>query len=240
MDDELDTLQAAAVERHLAGCDNCNAALTVQRALRDTLRSKAPYHRASGELRARIISATAGPAPVTPSVSYRRHEWLRWATPLAAGLVLTIALNFGLETHRRDRHVAEEILDAHVRSLMVDHLEDVPSTDQHTVKPWFADKLPFSPPVRDLAGEGFPLVGGRLDYLEHHPAAALVYKHRLHVINLFIWPAQAPLAAAMSKQTHSGFNLIRWHSGGMEFAAVSDLNDDELEEFARLIRQGSA
>jgi anti-sigma factor RsiW len=139
--------------------------------------------------------------------------------------------------------LGDSITDAHLRSLMGPHLADVASTDQHTVKPWFAGKLDFSPPVVDLAGDGIPLTGGRLDYLAGHPVAALVYRAGPHVINLFIWPeqdAKTPTASPPTPPqalTRRGYNLVHWRQDGMQAWAVSDLNGAELQAFAALARQ---
>lgn len=246
VDGELNSLQAAALERHLESCGTCKSALDEARALREAVRARAPYHRAPEGLLARLTAQTSGQRPVTASNSIpasstaRRRAWQRWSLPLAASLAIAVAVDSGLQWRRAGDRLAGEVLDAHVRSLMADHLADVPSTDQHTVKPWFADKLDFSPPVRDLAGDGFPLSGGRLDFIDHHPAAALVYRHRLHVINVFVWPATEDSILTPATQTRDGFNLVHWRSGGMELWAVSDLNVGELNQFARLLLPGAS
>ena len=119
---------------------------------------------------------------------------------------------------------------------MGEHLFDVRSSDQHTVKPWFLGKLDFSPPVDDLAPRGFPLVGGRLDYLAGRPVAALVYQRRQHIINLFVLPASDTVAASTDARTVRGFHVRHWIRGGMAFWAVSDLNDAELDQFVGMFR----
>jgi anti-sigma factor RsiW len=136
-----------------------------------------------------------------------------------------------------DEHVLQDIIAGHVRSLMASHLTDVLSADQHTVKPWFEGHVDFAPPVPDLTAQGFPLVGGRLDYLDNRPVAALVYKRQQHVINLFVWPAPSGAVRPESGVTHQGYNLVQWTTAGMTYWAISTLNAPEMEVFAREIRQ---
>ena len=160
----------------------------------------------------------------------------RWMA-IAASLLLVASLSWNLvllrsHTDRRDL-VAENVLSAHLRSLNGTHLLDVPSSDQHTVKPWFAGKLDFSPPVKDLAD--FPLLGGRLEYFQGHPAAALIYGRHAHVINLFVWPSST--ASPESTQTLSGYHLQSWSADGMVFWAVSDVNESELAQFVSAYRR---
>ncbi|MBA3356983.1 MAG: anti-sigma factor [Pyrinomonadaceae bacterium] len=119
---------------------------------------------------------------------------------------------------------------------MANHLTDVPSSDQHTVKPWFDGKLDFAPPVTDLTAQGFPLVGGRLDYISNRPVAALVYQRRQHFINLFIWLSTNDSESGNKIMTRQGYNLIRWNQSGMTYWAVSDLNLNELQEFAQAVQ----
>jgi anti-sigma factor RsiW len=187
----------------------------------------APYYDAPGGLERKVRDSLR-------QESAHAMPWRGLA--IAACLLLGVSLlaNLALLRSRVDAQqlLAVNVLSAHLRSLAGTHLLDVPSSDHHTVKPWFAGKLSFSPPVKDF--DGFPLLGGRLEYLDGHPAAALVYGRRLHTINLFIWPAATPAAAAM--QTLDGYHLQRWWSDGMAFWAVSDLDAAELSRFASLYR----
>ena len=151
----------------------------------------------------------------------------------AASLVLVgLGLWRTVPAWRNDVAEREQVLDAHLRSLQLTHLTDVASTDQHTVKPWFVGKLDFAPAVVDLASEGFPLVGGRLDVVGGRSVAALVYGRRKHVINVFVWPSEGSDAVARSG-AERGYTWIRWTRGGMRFWAVSDVAASDLEEFAR-------
>ena len=136
--------------------------------------------------------------------------------------------------------VAREVLTSHLRSLMPGHLMDVISTDQHTVKPWFDGRIDFSPPVNDFAADGFRLVGGRLDYLDGRPVAALVYQRRKHIVNVFVWPASDGSQSAVESTAHDGYNLLHWRRGGMNYWMASDLNAQEMRDFAHLLRGESA
>jgi anti-sigma factor RsiW len=158
-------------------------------------------------------------------------SWLRarTAVPFGAGFALAACLVLLLAIPR-DRTLPDELVSDHIRALQPGHLMDVVSTDQHTVKPWFDGRLDFAPPVNDLAPQGFPLTGGRLDYVAGRQAAVLIYQRRQHIINLFVWPERggpAPLSTS-----RNGYNIVRWNQNGMTFWAISDLGANELAEFA--------
>jgi len=160
----------------------------------------------------------------------------RWIA-IAASILLAVSAvwNFTLLRSRvaSRQLLAENVLSAHLRSLNGTHLLDVPSTDQHTVKPWFAGKLDFSPPVKEV--DGFPLLGGRIEYFDGHSAAALVYGRRAHIVNLFVWPSAT--STPESSQTRNGYQMRTWSANGMTFWAVSDLNGAELADFVALYRR---
>jgi len=242
LDDELDPVASRAVAHHLESCPSCSAAIDRQRKLSESLRHDLEYHRAPDLLRARVVRdvraaagrerARAGPA--APS-------W-RWLSA-AAAVIAVVGGTWVLAIMPRvlgDDATAREAVSGHIRSLMANHLTDVASTDQHTVKPWFAGKLDYSPPVTDFAAAGYPLVGGRLDYLQGRPVAALVYLHRKHIINAFVWPeasAHEQLAPAVTQQ---GYHVIHGVHAGMKYWVVSDLNEEELAVFARMFVAPSA
>jgi len=153
--------------------------------------------------------------------------------PITAGaLVILLALIF---LPPRDQRLAEEVVSSHVRSLMANHLTDVESSDQHTVKPWFDGKVDFAPTVTNLTEHGFPLIGGRLDYLHGRPVAAEVYQRNKHKINLFVWPATRNRITMKKVSVEKGYNVISWEAAGMNYSTVSDLNPTELREFADLL-----
>jgi anti-sigma factor RsiW len=217
LDGELDPLRSADMDAHLLVCQGCAAAMERQGALKQ-LFVQAPYYRASDELRQRVM----------PRKAFRLPQWL----PVAASIAV---LGFVLWRvgPTPSSGIEGELVAAHVRSLQANHLMDVISTDRHTVKPWFAGKLDFAPTVEDLSQQGFPLAGGRLDYLNGRPVAALVYKRRQHTINVFTWPGAAG-ESTPRLQSLQGYNVAHWTHGGMQWWAVSDLSGDELKLFVQL------
>lgn len=203
------------------------------------IKAGATRHPAPDELRAAIrgdvarAAAAIGHAPAANRRPIPIGAWLKLGAAFACGVVLSFLLVQQGVLLRTTNPLAEQVVAAHVRSMMVAHLEDVASTDQHTVKPWFGGKLDYSPPVSDFAGQGFALSGGRLDYIGQRPVAALVYRRRGHVINVFVWPLRGEAQSLVSER--DGYNLIALSGAGMQYWIVSDLNGDELRQFAALL-----
>jgi anti-sigma factor RsiW len=243
VDGELPAAQAIEVADHLASCEECSGIyerlLATVRALRDGLAN----YRAPDLLRARVRSALREeqrPAAVTKS-KVRRGVRMPWRT-LAAAAILAMASSGVTLVATRGRASAEslagdEVLTSHIRSLMPAHLTDVASNDQHNVKPWFNGRLDFSPSVPRLEDAGFPLLGGRLDYVRGRPVAAVIYGRRQHVINVFTWPADASGDASRRLTTSHGYNLLHWRANGVEHWVVSDLNAAELQQFGMLLER---
>ena len=238
VDGEVTPQTATEIDSHVDSCPACRPVYERHRTLQRMIRRHATRHAAPPELAARIGAAldrTPAPAVVQPS---------RWrAMAMAASIVLAMGLSSGVTwiaaTSGRGPELRDELVASHIRSLMADHLTDVPSSDQHTVKPWFNGRIDLSPPVADLKAEGYPLIGGRLDYLNKRPVAALVYKRHQHVINLFVMPAEGGVVPPKASASLNGYNLRHWREGALRFWAVSDLNAAELEEFERLVRAQS-
>ncbi len=237
VDGELDLIKSLEIEQHFQECPACSQSHTRLQALRSTIQNGALYDRTPPGLTKRVQSSLhkAGLAARTPRVGRGR------LFAVAASLALITAAGWWLARVRLarsdDAFLTQELVAGHVRSQMLPgHRFDVASSDAHTVKPWFEGKLDFSPPVKDLADQGFPLLGGRLDYLHNRPVAALVYHRRKHSINLFVWPSSPGDEAAPEQATRQGFHLVRFTHSRMTFWAVSDLNLDELREFVRLIQ----
>ena len=232
VDGELGLRDALRIEQHLQGCAACRAEYAQLVAVRAAVKEHATYFAAPHDLARRIGRAL--PAAPVPRAR-RTWDWTNAGALLAAMVAVAWSLGLYLTLPTGADRLADEVVADHVRSMMSDHATDVASTDQHTVKPWFNGKLDFSPPVNDLTSEGFPLVGGRLDYLDHRPVAALVYRHNQHVINLFVAPVPAGKNVDPQQLTRQGYHLIHWVQGGMDFWAVSDVETVQLDKFKNLI-----
>ena len=237
-DRELDIAKSLEVEGHLQECERCVAALKQHEALRAALGAAPLAFVPPAGFESRVRKAVRREA--RPRTRFTFAPW-RWAAvPLVASLAAV--LSWSLAIHHAtstESAMLGELVSGHVRSLQVDHLVDVTSSDQHTVKPWFNGKVDFAPRVADFTADGFPLVGGRVDYVAGRPVAALVYRHRQHVINVFIWPAGSDGGAAIEPFAAAGYHLLRWQAAGLTYWAVSDLNPADLESLARLLQQTS-
>ena len=234
-DNELDALGAAEFESHLQQCPECVAALDALESLRSTITVAQPYEKMPASFRKKILADLNVKIPTVIATARATTNW-RWLAMAAAFLLLiyggwrVASLSRG---DSRETLMASKIVDAHLRSLQPGHLEDVISTDQHTVKPWFDGKIDFAPPVRDFSEQGFPLQGGRLDVVDNRTVAALVYGRRKHVVNVFVWPTSEKDAAPRTGSIQ-GYQWIDWRKQGMEFYAVSDASAPDLDQLQRL------
>jgi anti-sigma factor (TIGR02949 family) len=230
LDGELDAAGSSDFNQHLRSCPACAAALGKEEKLRQALQESRLYARAPAGLKLRIQENLPGPRA---EKSAGLLSW-RWLT-VAAALLLAAFLGWRQLTTTNERTYSETAaiaaVDAHLRSLQPGHLVDVQSTDQHTVKPWFNGKLDVSPPVIDLAAQGFTLIGGRLDYVDARAIGAVVYRRRQHVINLFVSQTSSTERRPARIDTIQGFNIRHWSDRGLNYWAVSDLAKDELADF---------
>jgi anti-sigma factor RsiW len=247
IDGELDAGHAREVEAHIAGCAACAEKLNSFRAMRQAMSAAALKESAPPHLRSRIEQSIPPAKPVsTPAAVPARSVFRptrRWffggfalgaglSAAMAAGVVLTVVAN------NQGQEIADDLLSAHLRSLQANHLLDVATSDQHTVKPWFNGRVDVAPPVVDLTADGFTLLGGRLDYLEGEPVAAIVYQRRKHVINLFIARHSAVKSAGTPSESVQGYNIRHWSQNGLDLWAVSDLAGGELDEFVQKVAAG--
>jgi len=231
LDQELDPAAAAQVAAHLINCAECSRLHAEAKVLKISVKRHAPYYAAPESL---VASVFATQAPASPS---RLRRWQNWFAPAFSAAALALALVLYVATPGSEQPLMDEAVSSHVRSLMGEHLNDVVSSDRHTVKPWFTGKLDFSPPVVDYTAQGFPLLGGRLDYLQHQTAAALSYRRAKHIINVFILPTTDADKPSQS-QTIRGFNVISWQASHMRYVLVSDVEKGELETLGKLLGDG--
>jgi anti-sigma factor RsiW len=245
LDNELEIAESLRMQRHLADCADCRQAEEEQLALRSALRDPGLYAHPSADFAKRIEAAVRRQAK--GEARSRRSAWFefsgfesfRWVP--AAAVLAIVAIIGGLLIinslrSSRQQLIAGAVLTGHIRSLQPGHLVDVPSSDRHTVKPWFQGKLDFSPPVPDLSELGWALIGGRLDYLDGRPVAAVVYQRRMHNINVFLWPYHGAADDSIKEEDAQGYQILHWNGADMTYWVVSDLNKQELTEFARALR----
>jgi anti-sigma factor (TIGR02949 family) len=236
LDGELDASATVEYEQHVRTCPACAQRLAEQKAVQTAMKSDALYFKAPEHLRDRLRSSLGQQR----KARFANVPW-RW---VAAAACLLFCVGLGFLTARftlaasRQERMTQEVASSHIRSLQVENkrLVDIPNSDRHEVKPWLSERLDFSPPVLDLAKQGFPIVGGRLDYLDGRPVAAVVYQRRKHVINVFLWPDTANQDTQPRRETRQGYHLIEWQKGGMNHWVVSDLDPTELNEFVQGLR----
>ena len=233
-DDELPAIERGAIAQHLQGCPECSDALAELRALRSRIRTSGTFAPPAG-LQARVRSAIGIAHRDQKPAGWKRYAVMAASHAIVAGLAALLAY---AALSRSDARTAttREVVAAHVRSVLADQLVQVASADTHTVRPWFTGRVPFAPDVVDLGASGFPLLGGRLDYVLDRPAAAIVYGRRKHRINVFVLPEQHAPNAGEFTAVLNGYNVAAWHHGGFAYFATSDLNATELQEFAQALR----
>lgn len=239
LDGELGALEARQLEAHLAQCPECARFWEGRLALRAAISAHVPAFQAPDALRGRVRAALK----MAARPGLRRRGIRGWWLPLAAAASLAVVALGSWSVALRyaaGERLADEVLAGHIRSLMPGHLTDVLSSDQHTVKPWFNGRLDFSPPVHDFAGQGYPLLGGRLDYLNGGAVAALAYGRRQHLINVFLWPARRGPSNAPRTRDRQGYHLLHWATTDYAYWVVSDLSPAELLDFAHLVQQADS
>jgi anti-sigma factor RsiW len=227
LDGELDAANALKCEQHLASCPACSAKYAQMAALQTAIRGADLRTRAPERLQRRVVASVR-------RAHLGAREFARALGWPAAALMAASLCFFALTPRQTD--IGDELVSSHVQSMMANHLIDIASSDHHMVKPWFAGHIDFSPPVYDLAEQGYPLAGGRVDYVDGHAVAAVVYRRGAHVINLFIWPAHEGGAGSALPEVRQGYNVVHWTKLGMSCWAVSDLNLRELQQFEQLVR----
>lgn len=229
---ELTPMEHAHVADHLAGCETCRRERDMLDSLRKQLRGNLVRYKAPETLRSRVRAQMMVFDANAPAVTRSRA---RWPLAIAAGVLIAAAssgVTLAVTRAARTPSVTNELVASHIRSLMPGHLTDVVSSNQHNVKPWFNGRVDMSPTVPDLSSSGFPLVGGRLDYVNGRSVPVIVYSRRSHLINVYEWPAAA--GTHFEPRNVNGYNLVGWFRNGTEYWAVSDLNGEELNAFVRI------
>jgi len=236
VDNEVDVVQSAALEEHLAGCPDCAHVLEDRRSLKSAVQNANLRYAAPPELVKEVRQELRFPEEKSIAPKWNWFRSTAWGFAAATAMCALVAGILVLQLYTpHDQRMAGLVVDEHIRSMMADHLVDVRSSEHHVVKPWFQGRLSFSPVVPDLKDKGFPLEGGRLDYVDNKSAAALVYKRSQHIINVLEYLANGSSGLKVSQQR--GYNVIHWAKDGMEYWVVSDLNEPELRQFAGLLRE---
>jgi anti-sigma factor RsiW len=230
VDAELSPAEAAKLDAHLRGCAACRKQHLAIRALKAAVRSNADYHRAPSSLRAVLTDKLGRPEP-RPAVRAARRGWLSQAVGACAVAGFAATITYQLALPSAYEVAQADVISSHARSLIAQQIVDVVSSDQHTVKPWFNGRLDFTTPVKDAATEGYPLVGGRIDYVNDRQVAALVYKRRKHYIDVYVWPNEQGSARALRETERRGFSVLSWSDQSFTYFTVSDLDPRELREF---------
>jgi anti-sigma factor RsiW len=236
VDGEIHLVRSVEIERHLESCRACAQIVQNQKTLGTALRSGSLYYHPPRQLEERIHTALHGSSRFRP---FSRINWpilAMAASLLLAGIFVDRLVRFASHPPSQNL-IAQEVLDSHLRSLMPGHIADVQSSDRHTVKPWFAGKLDFSPPVADFAQQGFPLTGGRLDSVNGRTVAVLVYQRAQHVINAYVWPSPGSPDSSVTTTTLQGYNILHWTHAGLEWWLASDLNSQELNGLANRLTE---
>jgi len=236
LDGELAAAETRELETHLAQCLECTRFRDRRLELRAAIVAGVPTFQAPAALRERVRAAARARSP-SARVFRRFNVQSVWRPLAIAASLAVVALGswtLALQ-HAAGEALANDVLSSHIRSLMPGHLTDVPSSDQHTVKPWFNGRLDFSPPVYDFAGRGYPLLGGRIDYLDGRAVAALVYGRRQHVINVFVWPAGRGPSGGPKTRDRQGYHMLHWTTPDYGYWVVSDLGVTEVQDFAQLL-----
>ena len=236
VDGGLDSAGSLSVESHIQRCTSCLTDMENLRSLSSAIQNGGLRFTAPPSLKRKVQAAIRA---ADPEVKRSFFNW-RWAGALVSAVLVVVVglvLNAQRQKSSEEALLVDNIVSSHVRSMMANHITDVASSDSHTVKPWFGGRLDYSPPAKDLTAKGFRLVGGRLDYLENRPVAAVVYQRSQHLINLFVWPAASTAIKPEDQLTRQGYHIIHWTQADMTYWLVSELNLTELSECARLLKE---
>lgn len=237
VDRELDAATSIRCAAHIESCAACAGVVRQMAGLRAAVNMHGARYAAPEYLLHRIKAGLPRPAPRRRKWATLPWTWINFGVATACSFAFALTLTLYMSVPSEEERAEQEVVSSHARSLMANHLSDVISTDQHTVKPWFSGKLDFAPTVYDFAQQGFPLIGGRLDYLNQRPVAALAYRHRQHVLNLFVWPDATHRDGLRKTSTRQGFHLIHWTRAGMGYWLISDMNAQDLNEFQGLLSE---